>query len=105
MNFARTGARETQSLYRQGIHHQCKAMFQMMGVSAEFERAIIQERVRAGLARAKSEGKRLGSRAHQEGSGNSWKARRAHHCRTVRCRFGHRAADQPPFRKRRRRGR
>ena len=37
-----------------------KAMFQMMGVFAEFERAIIQERVRAGLARARSEGKRLG---------------------------------------------
>jgi DNA invertase Pin-like site-specific DNA recombinase len=33
-----------------------KAMFQMMGVFAEFERAIIQERVRAGLARARSEG-------------------------------------------------
>ena len=32
----------------------------MLGVFAEFERAIIQERVRAGLARAKSEGKRLG---------------------------------------------
>jgi hypothetical protein len=28
-----------------------KAMFQMMGVFAEFERAMIQERVRAGLAR------------------------------------------------------
>jgi DNA invertase Pin-like site-specific DNA recombinase len=37
-----------------------KATFQMMGVFAEFERAMIQERVRAGLARAKSEGKRLG---------------------------------------------
>jgi DNA invertase Pin-like site-specific DNA recombinase len=37
-----------------------KAMFQMMGVFAEFERAMIQERVRAGLARAKEEGKRLG---------------------------------------------
>jgi DNA invertase Pin-like site-specific DNA recombinase len=37
-----------------------KAMFQMLGVFAEFERAIIQERVRAGLARARSEGKRLG---------------------------------------------
>ncbi len=37
-----------------------KAMFQMMGVFAEFERAIIQERVRAGLKRAKGEGKRLG---------------------------------------------
>ena len=33
-----------------------KAMFQMMGVFAEFERAMIQERVRAGLARARSEG-------------------------------------------------
>jgi DNA invertase Pin-like site-specific DNA recombinase len=37
-----------------------KAMFQMMGVFAEFERAMIQERVRAGLARAKDEGKQLG---------------------------------------------
>src|SRR5262249_9181711 len=37
-----------------------KAMFQMMGVFAEFERAMIQERVRAGLARAKAEGKKLG---------------------------------------------
>jgi len=27
-------------------------MFQMMGVFAEFERAMIQERVRAGLRRA-----------------------------------------------------
>jgi DNA invertase Pin-like site-specific DNA recombinase len=35
-------------------------MFQMMGVFAEFERAMIQERVRAGLARAKAEGKQLG---------------------------------------------
>jgi len=37
-----------------------KAMFQMIGVFAEFERAMIQERVRAGLARAKAEGKQLG---------------------------------------------
>src|SRR3954470_3911350 len=37
-----------------------QAMFQMMGVFAEVERARIQEQVRAGLARAKSEGKRLG---------------------------------------------
>ena len=35
-------------------------MFQMMGVFAEFERAIIVERVRAGLARARADGKRLG---------------------------------------------
>jgi DNA invertase Pin-like site-specific DNA recombinase len=37
-----------------------KAMFQMMGVFAEFERAMIQERVRAGLKRAVAEGKQLG---------------------------------------------
>jgi DNA invertase Pin-like site-specific DNA recombinase len=37
-----------------------KAMFGMMGVFAEFERSMIQERVRAGLARAKAEGKQLG---------------------------------------------
>ena len=37
-----------------------KALFQMMGVFAEFERAIIQERVCAGLAKARAKGKRLG---------------------------------------------
>src|SRR5262249_53751283 len=50
-------------LHEQGLDTRTpagKAMFQMMGVFAEFERAILQERVRAGLARAKSEGKRLG---------------------------------------------
>ena len=35
-------------------------MFQMMGVFAEFERAMIQERVKAGLRRAKAQGKTLG---------------------------------------------
>jgi DNA invertase Pin-like site-specific DNA recombinase len=34
-------------------------MFQMMAVFAEFERAMIQERVRVGLARAKAEGTKL----------------------------------------------
>jgi DNA invertase Pin-like site-specific DNA recombinase len=50
-------------LHQQGIDTTTpagKALFQMMGVFAEFERAMIQERVRAGLARAKAEGKRLG---------------------------------------------
>jgi DNA invertase Pin-like site-specific DNA recombinase len=50
-------------LHQQGVDTTTpagKAMFQMMGVFAEFERAMIQERVRAGLARAKGEGKRLG---------------------------------------------
>src|SRR5262249_52049759 len=37
-----------------------KAMAQLMGVFAEFERAMMAERVRAGLARARGEGKRLG---------------------------------------------
>ncbi|BBF92467.1 recombinase family protein [Blastochloris tepida] len=37
-----------------------RAMFQMMGVFAEFERAMIRERVNTGLARARAEGKALG---------------------------------------------
>ncbi len=37
-----------------------RAMFGMLGVFAEFERSMIQERVRAGLARARAKGKRLG---------------------------------------------
>lgn len=37
-----------------------RALFQMLGVFAEFERAIIVERVRAGIARARTEGKHLG---------------------------------------------
>ena len=37
-----------------------KAMFQMCGVFAEFERGMLSERVKAGLSRAKSEGKTLG---------------------------------------------
>jgi DNA invertase Pin-like site-specific DNA recombinase len=35
-------------------------MFQMMRVFAEFERAMIQKRVKAGLARARQEGTQLG---------------------------------------------
>ena len=37
-----------------------KAMFQMLGVFSEFERSIIQERVNAGLDRARAQGRRLG---------------------------------------------
>ncbi len=50
-------------LHQQGIDTTTpagRAMFQMMGVFAEFERAMIQERVKAGLARARSDGTRLG---------------------------------------------
>jgi hypothetical protein len=37
-----------------------KAMFGMLGVFAEFEWAMIQERVKAGMARARAEGKQVG---------------------------------------------
>jgi DNA invertase Pin-like site-specific DNA recombinase len=39
-----------------------RAMFQMCGVFAEYERGMIRERVNAGLARARAKGKRLGRR-------------------------------------------
>ena len=50
-------------LHQQGLDTSTpsgRAMFQMMGVFAEFEHAMIRERVMAGLARAKAEGTRLG---------------------------------------------
>jgi DNA invertase Pin-like site-specific DNA recombinase len=50
-------------LHQQGVDTTTpagKALFQMMGVFAEFERAIIQERVKSGLERARAQGKRLG---------------------------------------------
>jgi len=50
-------------LHQQGVDTTTpagKAMFQMCGVFAEFERSIIRERVNAGLARARANGKRLG---------------------------------------------
>jgi DNA invertase Pin-like site-specific DNA recombinase len=50
-------------LHQQGIDTTTpagKALFNMMGVFAEFERSMFQERVRAGLERARREGKRLG---------------------------------------------
>src|SRR5262249_39646614 len=37
-----------------------KARFGMLGVFAEFERAMIQERVKAGKARARAKGKQVG---------------------------------------------
>jgi DNA invertase Pin-like site-specific DNA recombinase len=52
-------------LHQQGLDTSSpsgRAMFQMMGVFAEFERAMIRERVLAGLARAKEQGMRLGRR-------------------------------------------
>jgi DNA invertase Pin-like site-specific DNA recombinase len=38
-----------------------RALFQMMGVFAEFERAMIRDRVKAGLANARAKGVRLGA--------------------------------------------
>ena len=37
-----------------------RALFQMLGVFAEFERAIIQERINAGIARARVKGTKSG---------------------------------------------
>lgn len=71
-------------LHQQGVDTTTpagKALFQMTGVFAEFERAMIQERVKAGLERARSQGKVLGRpkvspkterailRARQKGTG------------------------------------
>ena len=43
-----------------------RAMFNMCGVFAEFERAMIQERVKSGLSRARAKGKQLGRKPHGE---------------------------------------
>lgn len=50
-------------LHQQGIDTTTaagKALFQMCGVFAEFERAMIRERVKAGLERVRAQGKTLG---------------------------------------------
>jgi DNA invertase Pin-like site-specific DNA recombinase len=44
-----------------------RAMFQMCGVFAEFERCMIRERVNAGLARAKANGIKLGRGKRKDG--------------------------------------
>src|ERR1700716_3613808 len=52
-------------LHQQGLDTSTtagKAMFQMLGVFAEFERGIIRETVNAGLARARAKGTKLGRR-------------------------------------------
>jgi len=59
-----------------------RLMFQIVGAMAEFERALIQERVKAGLQNARSKGKRLGRPpanvdtakvAELREAGNSWR--------------------------------
>jgi DNA invertase Pin-like site-specific DNA recombinase len=52
-------------LHQQGLDTSTtagKAMFQMLGVFAEFERGVVRERVNAGLARARQNGTKLGRR-------------------------------------------
>ncbi len=50
-------------LHKQGLDTSTpagKAMFQMLGVFAEFEREIVKERIHSGLARAKEQGTKSG---------------------------------------------
>ena len=52
-------------LHQQGLDTSTpsgRAMFQMLGVFAEFERSMIRERVMANLSRAKADGTQLGRR-------------------------------------------
>jgi DNA invertase Pin-like site-specific DNA recombinase len=53
-----------------------RAMFQMCGVFAEFERAMIVERVNAGLARARAHGVKLGRGNRKDGSKSKDEQRR-----------------------------
>ena len=56
-------------LHQQGLDTSTpsgRAMFQMLGVFAEFERAMIRERVLSGLARAREDGKQLGRRTVEQ---------------------------------------
>jgi DNA invertase Pin-like site-specific DNA recombinase len=58
-------------LHRQGFDTTTptgRAMFGMLGVFSEFERAMIQERVKAGLARARANGTKLGRPRLPEGT-------------------------------------
>jgi DNA invertase Pin-like site-specific DNA recombinase len=67
-------------LHQQGLDTSTpsgRAMFQMMGVFAEFERAIIRERVLSGLARAKAEGVTLGRPALEDADAAKVKAIKA----------------------------
>jgi len=50
-------------LHQQGLDTMTphgRTMFQMLGIFSEFERAILVDRVKAGLARARASGKKLG---------------------------------------------
>jgi DNA invertase Pin-like site-specific DNA recombinase len=56
-------------LHQQGLDTSTpsgRAMYQMLGVFAEFERAMIRERVMSGLARARADGVKLGRRTIED---------------------------------------
>ena len=56
-------------MYQQGIDTTTpagKALFGMMGVFAEFERCMFQERVKAGIKRVRAKGQRVGRRRIEE---------------------------------------
>lgn len=58
-------------IFQQGIDTTTpagKALFGMMGVFAEFERSMIQERVKAGIKRVRAKGQRWGWRTIEETS-------------------------------------
>jgi DNA invertase Pin-like site-specific DNA recombinase len=64
-------------LHQQGLDTSTpsgRAMYQMMGVFAEFERAIIRERVLSGLARAKADGVTLGRPSIEESNAGKYEA-------------------------------
>jgi DNA invertase Pin-like site-specific DNA recombinase len=67
-------------LHQQGLDTSTpsgRAMFQMMGVFAEFERAMIRERVMAGLARARQAGTHLGRKFTEDTQDGSRKVKAA----------------------------
>jgi DNA invertase Pin-like site-specific DNA recombinase len=83
-----------------------RLMFQIIGAMAEFERSLIQERVKAGLRNARAKGKKFGRpRAHVDASrvaalrceGLSW----SQVCRTLNLSKGtaQRSIARPPNRK------
>jgi DNA invertase Pin-like site-specific DNA recombinase len=64
-------------LHQQGLDTSTpsgRAMFQMMGLFAEFERAMIRERVLSGLARAREQGTQLGRRRLEDTDGKKVEA-------------------------------
>jgi DNA invertase Pin-like site-specific DNA recombinase len=67
-------------LHQQGLDTSTpsgRAMYQMLGVFAEFERAMIRERVMAGLARARADGIKLGRKSLEDADAKKVRAIRA----------------------------